>query len=285
MEKSGSIFLGLSVLVFVSLILSAGAGATTGDGVLSGKVYDADSGENISSGFVRSLDGTHIERINSDGNYSISGLSPYTSYTLQCISNGYQNSNQTITTDGFGRGELDFYLLVEGSSSEGNLGSDATTAPPGTVAVGKVPIPLSDLDQTQMLEPIPLPASRPPARETRPDIQIVTQAVDPATNRVYYSYNSAGRQVFRIKVLVTGPDKFDVRSVRYQLHPTFSPSEYTSYDPYNDFELELWTWGAFDMPITVAMKDGAVYEYDYYFTFGDLLRDAQRRGVPFVQVR
>ncbi len=263
MEKSSSIFLGLSVLVFVSLLLSVGAGATTGDGVLSGKVYDADSGDNISSGYVRSLDGKYIERINSDGNYSISGLSPYTSYTLQCISNGYQNSNQTIITDGFGRGELDFYLLVEGSSSEGNLGSD------------------SDLDENHFtgvtLSLIDY--------DTKPDIQIVTQAVDPDTNRVYYSYNSAGRQVFQIKVLVTGPDKFDVRSVRYQLHPTFSPSEYTSYDPYNDFELELWTWGAFDMPITVTMKNGGVYEYDYYFTFGDLLRDAQRRGVPFVQVR
>ncbi len=118
----------------------------------------------------------------------------------------------------------------------------------------------------------------------RPDLQIVTQAVDPATNRVYYSYNSYGRQVFMIKVLVTGLDKFNVRSVHYQLHPTFSPSEYTSYDPYSNFELELWTWGAFDMPITVTMKDGRVYEYDYYFTFGDLLRDAQWRGVPFVYV-
>ncbi|HII06144.1 MAG TPA: hypothetical protein HA349_02155 [Methanotrichaceae archaeon] len=119
----------------------------------------------------------------------------------------------------------------------------------------------------------------------RPDIQIVTQAVDPVTNTVYYSYNSYGRQVFRIKVLVTGLDKFNVRSVHYQLHPTFSPSEYTSYDPYNDFELELWTWGAFEMPITVTMKDGKIFEYDYYFTFGDQLRNAQWRGVPFVQVR
>jgi len=118
-----------------------------------------------------------------------------------------------------------------------------------------------------------------------PDIQITTQAVDPDTNRVYYSYNSAGRQIFRIKVLVSGPDKFNVRSVHYQLHPTFSPSEYTSTDPYNDFDLDLWTWGAFEMPITVTMKDGRIYEYDYDFTFGDLLREAQWMGVPFVYVR
>ncbi|MGC9514053.1 pYEATS domain-containing protein [Methanocrinis sp.] len=123
------------------------------------------------------------------------------------------------------------------------------------------------------------------APATEPDIRIVTQAVDPATGRVYYSYNSAGLQIFKIKVLVTGPDKFDLRSVHYQLHPTFSPSEQTSTDPYNDFELELWTWGAFNMPITVTMKDGRVFEYDYDFSFGDLLRDAQRRGVPFVRVR
>lgn len=118
-----------------------------------------------------------------------------------------------------------------------------------------------------------------------PDIQITTQAVDPATGSVYYTYNSAGRQIFKIKVLVTGPDKFNVRSVHYQLPASFSPSEQTSRESYNDFELELWTWGAFDMPITVTMKDGRIFEYDYYFTFGDLLTEAQRRGVPFVYVR
>jgi hypothetical protein len=128
-----------------------------------------------------------------------------------------------------------------------------------------------------------IPQPTPP--DSRPNVQIVTQAVDPATNRVYYSYNQEGRQVFRIKVLVTGPDKYRVRSVRYQLHPTFSPSEYTSTNPNNNFELELWTWGAFNMPITITTTDGRVYRYDYYFTFGDQLRDAQRRSVPFVQVR
>jgi len=119
----------------------------------------------------------------------------------------------------------------------------------------------------------------------RPNIQIVTQAVDPATNRVYYSTNLQGRQIFRIKVLVTGPDLYRIRSVHYQLHPTFSPSEQTSRNPYNNFELELWTWGAFNMPITVTTTDGRTYRYDYYFTFGEQLRDAQRRGVPFVRVR
>jgi hypothetical protein len=120
---------------------------------------------------------------------------------------------------------------------------------------------------------------------TRPNIQITTQAVDPATNRVYYSYNQEGRQIFRIKVLVIGPEKYKVRSVHYQLHPTFSPSEYTSTNPSSNFELELWTWGAFNMPITITTMDYQVYMYNYYFTFGDQLRDAQQRGVPFIRVQ
>lgn len=125
----------------------------------------------------------------------------------------------------------------------------------------------------------------PPTPDGRPNIQIVTQAVDPQTNRVYYSYNQQGLQIFRIKVLVTGPDLYRIRSVHYQLHPTFSPSEQTMTNPRNNFELELWTWGAFNMPITITTTDGRVHRYDYYFTFGDQLRDAQRRGVPFVRVR
>jgi hypothetical protein len=128
--------------------------------------------------------------------------------------------------------------------------------------------------------PVPLPVQP----GVRPNIQIITQAVDPATNRVYYSYNQQGLQIFKIKVLVTGPDLYRIRSVHYKLHPTFSPSEQTMTNPRNNFELELWTWGAFNMPITVTTTDGRAYRYDYYFTFGDQLRDAQRRGVPFVRV-
>jgi len=128
------------------------------------------------------------------------------------------------------------------------------------------------------------PVPPPTQPGVRPNIQIITQAVDPQTNRVYYSYNQQGLQIFKIKVLVTGPDIYRIRSVHYQLHPTFSPSEQTMTNPRNNFELELWTWGAFNMPITVTTTDGRAYRYDYYFTFGDQLRDAQRRGVPFVRV-
>ena len=131
---------------------------------------------------------------------------------------------------------------------------------------------------------VSLGAGEPPIPDGRPNIQIVTQAVDPATNRVYYSYNQQGLQIFKIKVLVAGPELFRIRSVHYQLHQTFSPSERTMTNPRNNFELELWTWGAFNMPITVTMTDGRAYRYDYGFTFGDQLRDAQKRGVPFVRV-
>jgi len=158
--------------------------------------------------------------------------------------------------------------LMTGSTTEGSKGTGSIGAAGSTLPAETRPTELIDHGMT-----------------LEPNIQIVTQAVDPATGSVYYSYNSAGRQIFRIKVLVTGPDKFNVRSVHYQLHPTFSPSEYTSRDLYNDFELELWTWGAFEMPITVTTRDGRIFEYDYYFTFGDLLREAQRRGVPFVRLR
>ena len=142
--------------------------------------------------------------------------------------------------------------------------------------------PYSDILTFHVGAGAPVP---PPTPGGRPNIQIVTQAVDPQTNRVYYSYNQQGLQIFRIKVLVTGPDLYRIRSVHYQLHPTFRPSEQTRTNPRNNFELELWTWGAFNMPITITTTDGRVHRYDYYFTFGDQLRDAQRRGVPFVRVR
>lgn len=123
-----------------------------------------------------------------------------------------------------------------------------------------------------------------PITPSSPDVQFYTQAVDPANGVVYYSTNSAGLQVFKIRVYVTGRDLYNIKSVKYVLHPTFENPEYSSTDPYNNFEMVLWTWGRFNMPIIVTMKDGRVYEYDYYFTFGAQLEEAQRRGIPFVYV-
>jgi hypothetical protein len=118
--------------------------------------------------------------------------------------------------------------------------------------------------------------------ESAPTVQIVTQATDPAKRCVYYTRDKEGQQVFKIRVYITGPDLDRVKSVKYSLHQTFDHPEHLSTDPTNGFEMILWSWGRFVMPIIVTTLDGNEYEFMYPFTFRAQLEDAQRNGYSFI---
>lgn len=119
-------------------------------------------------------------------------------------------------------------------------------------------------------------------RESAPYIQIVTDAMDPVKHCVYYTRDNEGHQVFKIRVYVTGPDLYKIKSVKYSLHQTFEKPEHISTDASSNFEMILWSWGRFVMPVTVTTIDGNEYEYMYPFTFRAQLEDAQRNGYRFI---
>jgi hypothetical protein len=120
------------------------------------------------------------------------------------------------------------------------------------------------------------------ARESAPNFQIITQAADPVKHCVYYTRDKDGHQVFKIRVYVTGPDLYKVKSVKYSLHQTFEKPEHISTDASSNFEMIMWSWGRFVMPITITTLDGNEYEYMYPFTFRAQLEDAQRSGYRFI---
>ncbi len=119
-------------------------------------------------------------------------------------------------------------------------------------------------------------------RDNPPNIQIVTEAVDPVKRCVYYTRDKEGHQVFKIRVYVTGADIQKVKSVKYSLHQTFEKPEHISTDAASNFEMIMWSWGRFVMPITITTIDGNEYEYMYPFTFRSQLEDAQRSGIRFI---
>ncbi|MDD4651254.1 MAG: transglutaminase domain-containing protein [Methanothrix sp.] len=119
-------------------------------------------------------------------------------------------------------------------------------------------------------------------RENAPNIQIITEAVDPVKRCVYYTRDKEGHQVFKIRVYVTGTDIQKVKSVKYSLHQTFDKPEHISTDARSNFEMIMWSWGRFVMPITITTLDGNEYEYMYPFTFRSQLEDAQRSGIRFI---
>jgi len=118
--------------------------------------------------------------------------------------------------------------------------------------------------------------------DREPNVQIVTEAVDPVKRCVYYTRDNEGHQVFKIRVYVTGPEISRVRSAKYSLHETFEHPEHVSTDSASGFEMIIWAWGRFVMPITITTTEGNEYLFMYPFTFRALLEDAQRRGVRFI---
>jgi hypothetical protein len=120
------------------------------------------------------------------------------------------------------------------------------------------------------------------ARESAPNIQIVTEATDPVKRCVYYTKDEEGHQVFKIRIYITGPDLGKIKSVKYSLHQTFENPEHMSTDASSNFEMIIWSWGRFVMPITITTIDGNEYEYMYPFTFRAQLEDAQKVGYRFI---
>ena len=114
------------------------------------------------------------------------------------------------------------------------------------------------------------------------NIQFNTEAVDPVKRCVYYTRNAEGRQVFKIRVYATGSDLYKIKSIKYSLHETFEDPDHVSTDASNGFEMVLWAWGRFPMPITVTMKDGNEHRHMHSFTFRSQLEDAERRGYRFI---
>jgi hypothetical protein len=122
-------------------------------------------------------------------------------------------------------------------------------------------------------------SSKPPL-----NIQFETEAVDPINRCVFYTRGDQGHQLFKIRVYAVGPDLSEVKSIKYILHPTFERPEHISTDASSGFEMVLWTWGSFTMPITATTIDGRAYEFTYPFTFRNQLVEAQNKGYRFIEV-
>lgn len=114
-------------------------------------------------------------------------------------------------------------------------------------------------------------------------IQFQTEAAD-AINRCVYYYTDQGHQLYKIRVYAVGPDLNKIKSIKYILHETFERPDHTSTEVSNGFEMVLWTWGSFTMPIIVTALDGQEYDFAFPFTFRNKLVEAQNKGYRFIEV-
>ena len=105
---------------------------------------------------------------------------------------------------------------------------------------------------------------------------------DPKGRIKFWQRSKASPEHYQVSIGIDGdPANLDqVTQVDYLLHPTFHQQTRTSRNRANKFTITIWTWGIFDMQLTLHMKDGSNSELDYFLEY-DLPPDD---GSNYVQV-
>ena len=84
------------------------------------------------------------------------------------------------------------------------------------------------------------------------------------------TFQAGGYMHFNVRLFVDGEIE-DLQSVEYQLHPTFRNPHHVVEDPDRGFALDIWTWGEFDIVVTLHFQDGSQEEMVYTLAYSDEL--------------
>lgn len=79
-------------------------------------------------------------------------------------------------------------------------------------------------------------------------------------------FREGGYEHFNIRVFVDG-DIEDLQSVEYELHSTFRNPRRVVNNSDHGFALDIWTWGEFDIPVTLHFRDGSTEQVVYPLTY------------------
>ena len=92
--------------------------------------------------------------------------------------------------------------------------------------------------------------------------------------------HKGGKQHFRVRLYLEGPDLDKVDRVVYTLHPTFrEPRREITTRP--DFKLVIWTWGLFNIEVEIYDNIGAVDERTLYLDYSQDITTAQAQNLVF----
>ncbi|MHA2189939.1 MAG: pYEATS domain-containing protein [Candidatus Thorarchaeota archaeon] len=89
-------------------------------------------------------------------------------------------------------------------------------------------------------------------------------------DRIKYAvFRPGGREHFNLRIWLDGEreELGKVKSVDYELHPTFLERRHHSDDSNNNFAILIWTWGMFMITATVHFHDGAKEVLKYYLSY------------------
>ena len=84
-------------------------------------------------------------------------------------------------------------------------------------------------------------------------------------------FHEGGYEHYKIRLFVSGRDVGALESVEYLLHDTFANPRRIVTDPANGFALDIWTWGEFEIRVTLNFKDGAETKLIYPLAYSSEL--------------
>jgi len=117
----------------------------------------------------------------------------------------------------------------------------------------------------------PLPAlNNPLAGQVTPVVpNQIKEDIDDWSGWTFLPLNPDGSEHFHLGVWVDGStsELKTIHSVDYELHPSFRNPMRHSENLENKFGITFWTWGMFDIAVTVTLKNGTEQHLDYYLSY------------------
>lgn len=83
-------------------------------------------------------------------------------------------------------------------------------------------------------------------------------------------FREGGSEHYKIRLFVDG-DIEALQRVEYHLHPTFHNPHRVVDDPEGGFALDIWSWGEFEIPVTLHFQDGSEREIVYPLAYSEEL--------------
>jgi|APSaa5957512535_1039671.scaffolds.fasta_scaffold309927_1 transcription initiation factor IIF auxiliary subunit len=87
---------------------------------------------------------------------------------------------------------------------------------------------------------------------------------------LFKKFSDKGDEHFKLSIFLDGEIE-QVESVDYELHRSFKNPLRKVDNKKTNFELVIWTWGEFDIGVTIHFKDGSLGETVYTLKYSDQL--------------
>ena len=100
-------------------------------------------------------------------------------------------------------------------------------------------------------------------------MQVKSKILKRGSQIPYKVFHNGGKDHYNVKIYLDAkPNTLaSIKMVEYVLHPSFRNRRRVSSDPENHFAIGIWTWGMFDIKVTVHFQDGKTQEIPHYINY------------------